>query len=428
MSGGRLRLGRYWDPMPEGRPVQWLTTEETARFDEVFDRAVDRCLRHGPTGIFLSGGLDSISVAAVATDRSRRFGQSPPLALSLGFEHPDCDERLLQAAIARDLGLRQHLVGFHDAVGSRPVLEQTLNLTRESAAPILNLWLPAYLALARQARLDGVGTILTGRGGDEWLCVSPYLSADLMRRGSFLELANLFGTLLRSYQVQPLVQARNVLWSYGLRPLAGLAIHRLLPEAHKASRLKRLLAGGPIWLTPDRALRAEQRRRAEDAMTPSDPPQGFYLRSMRSGMNHRFPSWQSEEEYEFGKRIGVRFLHPFMDADVVEMLCRTPPRLLNEGGRAKGLVRQKLARRFPALGIERQRKLWSMSLLESLLRREGPALADEAGDFPALSALGIVDGRATRAAVHAGLTRTEGQFQRIWPPLSLEMWTRSHMH
>src|SRR5262245_56151922 len=29
ISGGRLRLERYWDPLPEGRPVQWLTTEET---------------------------------------------------------------------------------------------------------------------------------------------------------------------------------------------------------------------------------------------------------------------------------------------------------------------------------------------------------------------------------------------------------------
>src|SRR5262249_8921944 len=209
ISGARMHLDRYWDPAPEDTPIQWLTDEEVTRFDELFEQAVDRCLHSGPTGIFLSGGLDSISVAAVATDRSRRIGQSPPWALSLGFQHPDCDERLVQAAVARDLGLRQHLVSLHDAVGSRPLLEQTLKLSRETAAPILNSWLPAYLALARRAKLDGVRTILTGRGGDEWLCVSPYLSADLMRRGAFLELANLFDTLRRSYQVQPLALARK---------------------------------------------------------------------------------------------------------------------------------------------------------------------------------------------------------------------------
>src|SRR5262249_48773870 len=104
ISGTRLRLERYWDPMPEDQPVQWLAPEEAARFDDIFDRAVDRCLRHGPTGIFLSGGLDSISVAAVASDRARRTHRSPPVALSLGFPDPDCDEQALQASVARDLG------------------------------------------------------------------------------------------------------------------------------------------------------------------------------------------------------------------------------------------------------------------------------------------------------------------------------------
>ena len=103
ISRGQLRLNRYWDPAPEDTPIQWLTAEETARFDEVFDRAVDRCLRTGPTGIFLSGGLDSISVAAVATERARQIGQPPPWALSLAFPDPACDERVVQAAIARKL-------------------------------------------------------------------------------------------------------------------------------------------------------------------------------------------------------------------------------------------------------------------------------------------------------------------------------------
>src|SRR5262249_9070557 len=85
LSGGRLTLARHWDTIPEDRPLRLLTAAETSRFDEIFERAVDRCLRNGPAGIFLSGGLDSISVAAVASDRARRIGAKPPLALSLEF-------------------------------------------------------------------------------------------------------------------------------------------------------------------------------------------------------------------------------------------------------------------------------------------------------------------------------------------------------
>src|SRR6516164_7474446 len=132
-----LRLERYWDPIPEDQPIRWLSAEETARFDGIFERAVDRCLRHGRNGIFLSGGLDSISVAAVATDRARQLGQAPPWALSLDFPDPECSEGTRQAAVARALGLPQHLIGFDEALGGRGLLEQVIALSGGSAAPVL---------------------------------------------------------------------------------------------------------------------------------------------------------------------------------------------------------------------------------------------------------------------------------------------------
>ena len=58
--------------------LQWLTAEEVSGFDDAFERAVKRCLCHGRTGIFLSGGPHSISVAAVAADCARASGQSLP--------------------------------------------------------------------------------------------------------------------------------------------------------------------------------------------------------------------------------------------------------------------------------------------------------------------------------------------------------------
>jgi len=51
-----LRLQRYWDPAPDGE-VNWSGPAEE-RFDELFDRAISRCISVGPAGIFLSGGLE----------------------------------------------------------------------------------------------------------------------------------------------------------------------------------------------------------------------------------------------------------------------------------------------------------------------------------------------------------------------------------
>jgi asparagine synthetase B (glutamine-hydrolysing) len=426
LSKGRLQFDRYWDPTPVDQPVQWLTPEQASGFDDVFERAVKRCLSHGQAGIFLSGGLDSISVAAVAADCARASGQSLPLALSLGFPHPECNEQERQAAVARDLGLRQILLDFDEALGDRPLLRQTAELTATAAAPILNPWQPAFRALARRARLDGVRTILTGEGGDEWLCVTPYHAADLIRRGAVVELAEFLGTLRRSHQINPFKLVRNVVWRCGLRPLGGLALHRLFPEAQAAGRVKRFLAGDPAWLALDPHLRVEHRHRAAQAMGVSDPSHGFYIRELQTSLDHTLVSWAAEELYEQGRQIGVRFLHPFSDPDLVEMLGRTPPRLLNADGRSKGLVRRTLARRFPTLGLERQRKVLATSFFRAHLLREGPALADLAGDFPALSGLGIVDGAALAAFIRQALMQPGPRLHQIWQPINLEIWVRAY--
>jgi asparagine synthetase B (glutamine-hydrolysing) len=425
VSGRRLRFERYWDPVPMDQPIEWLTETEVAGFEGVFNQAIDRCLSSGPTGIFLSGGLDSISVAAGMTDRARQNGHSLPLALSLEFPDPTCDEGARQAAVARHLGLRQYLIGFEEALGSRPLLEQTLGQNQTTAAPAQNPWLPAYVELARRAKLDGTTTICTGSGGDEWLCAGPYHSADLIRRGAFGELISFFWTLRQSYQLPLLAQARHTFWTSGLRPLAAAALHRVTPKMHTSSRISRLLAGDPVWLSRDPELRSEQRRRAESALTPSNPARGFYMRDFWDAIDHSLTSCESEEQYWLGKRMGVRFLHPFRDPDLVKMLSLTPPRLLNQGGRAKGLVRGKVAQRFPSLGLKQQRKVSAKSFFDSLLLREGPALANAAGDFPVLSSLGIVDGPAVRTFVLGELKQPGQQFQRIWHVMKLELWMQS---
>jgi asparagine synthase (glutamine-hydrolysing) len=425
LSHGRLQFDRYWHPAPVDQPVRWLTAEQASLFDEVFDQAVKQCLCHGQTGIYLSGGLDSISVAAVAADCARASGQNLPLALSLAFPDPECNEQERQAAVARHLGLRQLLIGFDDALGNRPLFQQTLELTAKAAAPILNAWLPAYLPLARSARVEGVRTILTGEGGDEWLTVTPYLAADLIRRGAVLELAQFLGTLRRSYPIDPFAFLRNIV-QFGLRPLGGMVLHRLLPDVHDAGRLKRRLAGDPTWIAPDPLLRVEHRDRAALAMAISDPPQGFYFRELETGLDHPLISWAAEELHEQGRQMGVRFMHPFLNPDLVEMLCRIPPRLLNAGGRSKGLVRQTMAERFPGLGLDSQRKVWATSFFQARLLREGPALADEAGDFPGLSGLGIVDGAALAAFIRQQLRQPGPRLGQIWHPINLEIWVRAH--
>jgi hypothetical protein len=119
-------------------------------------------------------------------------------------------------------------------------------------------------------------------------------------------------------------------------------------------------------------------------------------------------------------------LHPYWDADVVDLLYRTPPQLLSRGGRSKALVRDTVARRFPALGLDRQKKVEGTSFFESILRTEVPRLWKRSGGAPALAKLGVIDAGKTEAMVEASFAEFNREaLNRVWELLNLDAWVQS---
>ena len=152
----------------------------------------------GPAAIYLSGGLDSVSVAAVAAQISQRKGLPPPWALSLGFP-AECNEEEIQRGVAKNLGLPQVFMTLGDAVGQDGLLLAALKMNGQCSMPLLNPWYPAYHRLGLEGKQRGCKVILTGGGGDEWLGVSPFLAADLMRSLDVVGLYRLWSTMQSSY-------------------------------------------------------------------------------------------------------------------------------------------------------------------------------------------------------------------------------------
>lgn len=421
------RVERYFDPAPLGQPVNWITEEELEGFDARLETAISRAIGRGRPGIFLSGGLDSISVAAVAADLARRDGSPAPIALSLGFPHPECNEETVQRGVAGTLGLEQEFVRFYDAVPSGALLGPALECTRRAPSPMLNTWSPAYTTLALQGKRRGVEVVLTGAGGDEWLSVSPYLLADLMRGGDVAGTWRVLNAWRRSYRMSPWRMLRGTFWTFGIRPLAGLALHRIAPERWQANRLDRLQRTTRAYVAPDASLRRELEARVAGMLTPSDPASGFYFGEIRASLDHPLTSMELEEIFEMGRSLEMRFLHPFWDADVVDLLYRTPPQLLLRRGRAKGLVRDTVAKRFPTLGLDRQKKIASTSFFKSVLRNEVPHLWKHSGRGRTLADLGIIDGMQIDAMVKASLAETSREsLIRIWEIMNFDTWVASH--
>jgi asparagine synthase (glutamine-hydrolysing) len=422
------RVHSYWSPAPQGQKVDWIKEGELELFDEMLGKAVGRFLRMGQTGIYLSGGLDSVSVAAVATDMARQTGKTVPLALSLLFPDPECNEEPVQRGVAKGLGLPQVLLPFDEAVGQEGLLERAMELSRSWPGFLLNVWLPAYHQLGRKGRERGCKIVLTGSGGDEWLSVSPYLSADLIRNLDIGSLYNYWRSINNSYQIERLRFLQNMLWMFGLRPLvadwAKRTLAKAAPSLLGSIQRKRSLKLIPDWISRDPALRREILRRIDESRPGADI-ESYYFNEIQTSLLHPLTVLELEETFETGRRLGLKIVHPFWDADLVCMLYRVLPQSLNRNGRSKGLVREMLARRFPDLGFGRQKKVLANNFFVYCLMQESPAAWKKLGGIMAMTALDIIDEKALNSYIGILLTGKEPKSHyRIWDALNMESWLR----
>jgi asparagine synthetase B (glutamine-hydrolysing) len=428
-------LRQYWY-LPEVRPPEEYSFDEAREnFSRDFGRVVSRHLDRSPPSILLSGGLDSISVAKQATDICRSRGMPAPFALSLLFPDPDCDERPIQEAVARSLGLSQFSMSFDEAAGTLGLIGSALTLTQKLSSPLCNTWRPAYLSLINGAKRSGNGVILTGVGGDEWLGVSPLYMADLIKRGRFFSALRTLGEQVRSFNIPLHTVIRFQLWDSALRPLLVRGARPIVTgfAPSLARTIWRRRQHIPAWVAPDSELRAELRRCFEREIErqfsqPKPFPRGrfgFYTSDAMEYYIHPLVSSDREEDFEIGKMVGQRLLHPYWDAGLIRSLAAIPPEWLAYNGRSKGLIRGPIAESFPGLGLERKKKVSSLDFGMNLMRRELPPAWERLGGLRALYELGVVDQDVLDVERSCLMSSGNGrQLQRGWFLLNMESWVR----
>ena len=168
---GAETLHGYWTPpCPPAVTTPRPDAEDMA--DEILARlrtsVQNRTECDVPWGTFLSGGIDSSLVTALAAEVS----PTPVKTFAIGFEQPSYDERAHAATVARALGTEHHELVLTGAK-ARALLPEVARIFDEPFADASSL--PAVL-LARLAR-EQVTVVLSGDGGDELLCGYPTQTA-----------------------------------------------------------------------------------------------------------------------------------------------------------------------------------------------------------------------------------------------------------
>jgi asparagine synthase (glutamine-hydrolysing) len=344
-----LRRHRYW----RWNIGQTRKTEPSLKtFDGIFREAVRRQSEVDvPYGVFLSGGVDSSLIAAVA--KSIRPDR-PLKAFSLRFSESSYDEGRFAGTVARQLGLEPVEVWVRPDDFPREIAKLVSLVGEPLADPA---WIPTAL-LARRAAQD-VRVALVGEGGDELFGGYPtYSGAQIASR-----YARLPGPIKSSFRrlVEALpVSDKKVTVSFLLKRFVQaaesepLSRHRVWTSTISPPVLERLgvslpLANGVV-VPEAEVLDAVQRRDLEESLA-----EGLLTKADRASM-----------------QSALELRAPFLDREVMEFAATLPAGMRVRGLKTKVFLKSFAAQYLPGSIVYRRKRGLSVPL-NSWLR--GP-LAD----------------------------------------------------
>src|SRR5437870_4812733 len=226
-AGGEARVERWWDVRYDGGEPM-VEVQAAAKLGAVLDLAMrQHLLSDVPLGVFLSGGLDSSTVAMFARRHVNRLS-----TFSIGFDDRSFDESTYARRVAAILGTEHH----EEVLGPNAALDLVEGLGDLVDEPLGDASiLPTYL-LSRFAR-QHVTVALSGDGGDELFAgYDPFKALTPARIYSRLMPAGLHRGLRKLADLLPRSTANMSLDFKIRRSLRGLS----WPPPY----------WNPIWLSP----------------------------------------------------------------------------------------------------------------------------------------------------------------------------------
>ena len=157
-SSSFFAIHRYWKPTfsPEN---QVSTPDHLARVEAgLVDAVQSHMVADVPVGVFLSGGIDSSLITALAA----KFNPEPLQTFSISFPGSEHDEAPYARAVSVAIGTKHREFPFEPG-DMRQVLTRAATLFDQ---PLADMAVLPLMALSRAAS-EHVKVVLTGDGGDE---------------------------------------------------------------------------------------------------------------------------------------------------------------------------------------------------------------------------------------------------------------------
>ncbi|HEV2749169.1 MAG TPA: asparagine synthase (glutamine-hydrolyzing) [Gemmatimonadales bacterium] len=412
VSSQGARSLRYWALEQAVQPFMGRFTQAVDRLEALLTTAVALRLRSDvPLGLFLSGGVDSSLVTAIAS----RQCPGETSTFSLGFAETAFDESGYAERIAQHLGTRHRTITGHpDMVDILPAL------VRHAAEPFGDASALAVWMLAEETRKH-VTVVLTGDGGDEGFGgYDWYRTALALKRwrGLAPNAALRLGTAVRSRRP----------WAQRIqRGLRALALDE--PERFAALRtcvadeeVQTLYAGDLLRERRDNgnAVRAWLAQLYRSGNGPA-------LRRMRLVDVHSYLADCLMPKVDIATMAhGLEARSPLLDQEVLEFALGLPDEWLLDGDGGKPLLKALLARFVPAELYQRPKHGFDVPLPVWFAYGPTSAWADQLADSESLRDCGWLNPVGIRDMAREHREGVRDHSQRLYNLVVLREWLNQH--
>lgn len=415
MSADGVRLERYWRPQFAQEPASAVSEEEWAeRILAALRAAVRRhMVADVPVGVFLSGGVDSSAMVALARECTSGTLQT----FSAGFPNMGLyDEQPYARAVAERFQCEHHALDMSpSAIEALDAVVQACDEPFGDSSAI-----PLYY-LARFAR-ERVTVALSGTGGDDLFAgYRRYLMARWLPR----------------YQRVPSLVRRCVAQATGLLPAHRrnrwaqwnlLARRFCAATQNGASTLEAYLHTMTFFDAPMRRALLPGGASARDvhAQLSREPSTDALSTLLLADLSTYLPDDLLVKEDRMTMAVSLEARVPFLDREVIDIALQVPSALKLRGGSTKHILRRALAPVLPDAILRRAKHGFAVPVGEWLRGKLAPMFRDMALSSEARSRE-WVDQAVVRQLLARHEQGREDVSQHLWAVLVFETWCRRYL-
>ncbi|MFT4680357.1 MAG: asparagine synthase (glutamine-hydrolyzing) [Granulosicoccus sp.] len=402
LCNGQLQLQCYWNVEDQIRPM--LITDGHLATDQLekllFDSVGKRLMSDVPFGTFLSGGIDSSLVTAMAQANST----TPIKTFSIGSVEKKYNETEFARAVSKHLGTEH----FEYMVSEQDAMDLVSDLPDHYDEPYADSSAIPTMLVSKMARKE-VTMTLSGDGGDElFMGYGAYNWAHRLNQPHIKALRRPIGALLKMGSDHKKRAAKLFNWKDESR----LPSHIFSQEQclFSEAEVNQLLVA-PANAAPDNQILSLSRN-----LDPAEI-QAFY--DLRYYLKDDLLTKVDRATMKYSLETRV----PILDHRIVEFALNISPSLKMKNGEMKHLLKNVLYRHVPKKIFDRPK--WGFSIpLVKWLNGDLAYLIDDHLSKASVESCGLVKWPVVQQLVKSYRSGESHLYNRLWLLIMLHLWAK----